>query len=107
MLALLRGEAEGAVKLAEEAASLDSGFAPVYDLLGAAKTKLGQRSAARQAFERSLEFDAHDSTAYTNLGLLSLADGALEAARNYFAEALWLVPDSATAREGLRLAVQR
>ena len=56
---------------------------------------------ARQAFERSLTFDAHDSTAYTNLGLLELAAGDQAAARRFFAEALWLTPDSATARQGL------
>ena len=105
--AFLRGRADEAVTLAEEAIALDSSFAPVYDLLGAAKTKLGQDHAARAAFETSLRFDSHDSTAYTNLGLLELAGGNRESARNYFAEALWLAPDSATAREGLRRASQR
>ncbi len=52
-------------------------------------------------FERSLSFDAHDSTAYTNLGLLALAAGDRPEARRLFAEALWLDPRSATAREGL------
>lgn len=105
--AFLRGRAEEAVTLAEGAIALDSAFAPVYDLLGAARTKLGQDREARVAFETSLRFDAHDSTAYTNLGLLDLAAGNRESARNYFAEALWLTPDSATAREGLRRASQR
>ena len=105
--AFLRGRADEAVTLAEEAIALDSSFAPVYDLLGAAKTKLGQDHAARAAFETSLRFDSHDSTAYTNLGLLELAGGNRESARNYFAEALWLNPDSATAREGLRRVSQR
>jgi len=76
-------------------------LAPVYDLAGAAYTKLGRTEDARRAFERSLTFDAHDSTAYTNLGLLALAAGDRAAARDCFAEALWLEPTSATAREGL------
>jgi spermidine synthase len=105
--AFLRGRADEAVTLAEEAIALDPSFAPVYDLLGAAKTKLGQNHAARAAFETSLRFDSHDSTAYTNLGLLELAGGNRDSARNYFAEALWLNPDSTTAREGLRRASQR
>jgi Flp pilus assembly protein TadD len=57
-------------------------------------------------FERSLTFDAHDSTAYTNLGLLALAEGHSEAARHLFAEALWLDAASAVAREGLARALQ-
>ena len=42
--------------------------------------------------------------AYTNLGLLELAAGNKPAAARYFAEALWLAPESATAREGLAQA---
>lgn len=44
--------------------------------------------------------NAHDSTAYTNLGVLALAEGRSLAARRLFAEALWLDPGSGTAREG-------
>ncbi|MEQ1909249.1 MAG: hypothetical protein ABMA15_10530, partial [Vicinamibacterales bacterium] len=54
-----------------------------------------------QAFQTSLRFDPHDSTAYTNLGLLALAAGARADAVNYFAEALWLTPNSQAARDGL------
>lgn len=105
--AFLRDRTEEAVRSAKAAIGLDPSFAPVYDLLGAALTKLGQNAAARQAFETSLRFDAHDSTAYTNLGLLELAGGNRAAAQNYFAEALWLAPDSSTARQGLQRASQR
>ena len=45
--------------------------------------------------------NAHDSTAYTNLGLLALAEGHTLAARRRFAEALWLDPESSAARQGL------
>ena len=82
----------------------DPQFAPVYDLVGAAYTKLDRLPEARAAFERSLSFDAHDSSAYVNLGLVELAAGNRDAARNYFAEALWLEPDSRVAREGLTRA---
>ena len=61
------------------------------------------RSSIRraQAFKKSLSFDAHDSTAYENLGVLELNAGNRALAARYFAEALWLVPDSPTARQGL------
>ena len=73
----------------------------MYDLLGAAYTKLDRSADAKRAFETSLRLDAHDSTAYTNLGLVELAVGNRGAAANDFAEALGLAPNSAVAREGL------
>jgi serine/threonine-protein kinase len=97
----LRGDVEGAVASAERAIAADPAYAPTYDLLGAAHTKLGQSAAARDAFETSLRFNAHDSTAYTNLGVLALTDGNRALAAGYFAEALWLDPGSRTARQGL------
>ncbi len=99
--AFLHGNSEEAVRLAERAVTADPGYAPTYDLVGAAYTRLEKVDLARRAFERSLTFDAHDSSAYTNLGLLELAAGNQAAARGFFAEALWLTPDSATARQGL------
>jgi Flp pilus assembly protein TadD len=104
--AFLRGDAAEAIRLCERATAIDPAYAPVYDLMGAAYTKLGDAAAARSAFQTSLRFDAHDSTAYTNLGLLELAAGNHEAARRYFAEALWLEPNSIAAREGLRQTIQ-
>ena len=60
---------------------------------------------AREAFLQSLAFDAHDSTAYVNLGILALDERDVAAATDYFAEALWLDPESPLAREGLRRAL--
>jgi Flp pilus assembly protein TadD len=100
----VRGDAAGAVSLAERIAKTHPQYAPVYDLVGAAYTRLGEPERAKAAFEASLRFDPHDSTAYTNLGLLELAAGNGDAAARQFAEALWLAPDSATAREGLQRA---
>ncbi|MDO8679595.1 MAG: fused MFS/spermidine synthase [Acidobacteriota bacterium] len=99
--AFLHGREAEAVELAQRAIAIDPAFAPVYDLIGAAYTKLDRPAEARQAFEKSLSFDAHDSTAYTNLGLLELAAGNRARAAQYFAEALWLAPESQTARQGL------
>lgn len=99
--AFLHGSSEEAVVHAKRAILLDPGYAPTYDLIGAAYTKLGQLDPARQAFQRSLSIDAHDSTAYENLGVLELNAGNRALAARYFAEALWLVPESPTARQGL------
>lgn len=84
-----------------KAKQIDPSYAAIYDLLGAAYTKLGQHDPAREAFETSLRHNARDSTAYTNLGILALQASNREAAAAYFAEALWLDPRSATARDGL------
>jgi tetratricopeptide (TPR) repeat protein len=102
--AFLHGDANEAVARAERAIAIDHNYAPTYDLVGAAYTKLNQLDQARQAFQKSLAFDAHDSTAYENLGVLELNAGNRNAAAKYFAEALWLVPESAVSREGLRRA---
>ena len=99
--AFLHGREAEAVAIAQRAIAIDPAFAPVYDLIGAAYTRLDRPVDARQAFETSLTLDAHDSTAYTNLGLLELAAGNKPAAAQYFAEALWLAPESPTARQGL------
>ncbi len=101
VLAFLQGNAKVALDEAQQAIAADSTYAAAYDIAGAAHTKLGEADAAARAFETSLRFDPHDSTAYTNLGLLALAAGHQSEARNYFAEALWLTPDSTAAREGL------
>jgi spermidine synthase len=99
--AFLHGDANEAVARAQRAIAIDPNYAPTYDLIGAAYTKLNQINPARQAFQKSLSFDAHDSTAYENLGVLELNAGNRAAAAKYFAEALWLVPDSRVARQGL------
>lgn len=98
---LLHGNLPQAMVLAERGIALHPKYAALYDLAGAVYTKMGQVFRARWAFNQSLSYDAHDSTAYENLGLLALEEGDLATARNYFAEALWLVPDSRIAREGL------
>jgi spermidine synthase len=99
--AFLRGDAKAALDAAGKAIAADATYAAAYDMAGAAHTKLGQADLAAKAFQTSLRFDPHDSTAYANLGLLALAAGDKAAARNYFAEALWLTPEDRTARDGL------
>lgn len=102
--AITHGRFDEAASLGERAIAADPSYAATYDLVGAAYTKLDRLAEARKAFETSLGYDAHDSTAYTNLGLLDLAAGDRHAAANHFAEALGLAPNSETAREGLAVA---
>jgi spermidine synthase len=104
---MLRHDFKGAVEHATRAVALDPGYAASYDLLGAARVKLGEAAAAREAFETSLRYNRRDSTAYANLGILELEASNPEGAADYFAEALWLDPDSAVAREGLAQARSR
>jgi spermidine synthase len=99
--AFLHGDANEAVVRAERAIAIDPNYSPTYDLIGAAYTRLDQLEPARHAFHKSLAFDAHDSTAYENLGIIELNVGNTRLAARYFAEALWLVPESPVAREGL------
>ena len=103
-LAFVKGDAAEAERLCRAAMETDWQFAPVYDLLGSALTKLNRLDAAREAFLKSLSFNARDSTAYTNLGIVELTAGNRDLARRYFAEALWLDPGSVMAREGLAQA---
>lgn len=104
VLAFLRGDSEAAIALGDQAVATDPQYAPVYDLLGAAHTKLGNAARARNAFHTSLRLNPHDSTAYANLGVIELAAGNRSEAADYFAEALWLEPASQVARQGLQQA---
>lgn len=106
-LAFMKGDAQQSLEHARRAIGTDATYAAAYDMAGAAHTKLGQADLAQQAFLTSLQFDPHDSTAYTNLGLLALAAGRFEEAADYFAEALWLTPNSQAARDGLAQAQKR
>jgi spermidine synthase len=103
-LAFMKGDAQASLEHARRAIASDAAYAAAYDMAGAAHTKLGHADLAQQAFLTSLQFDPHDSTAYTNLGLLALAGGRTEEAADYFAEALWLTPSSQAARDGLAQA---
>jgi len=106
-LAFLHQQFGDAVTLANRAMAADPGYAAVYDLAGAALLKLGNLEAARTAFETSLRYNAHDSSAYANLGLVELAAKSGDRAIRNFAEALWLDPESETARAGLAQARSR
>lgn len=99
--AFLHGRFADAVSLANQARSADPSYSAVYDLAGAAYVKTGDLKSARDAFEQSLRFNGHDSSAYANLGRIFLAAGDQASAAREFTEALWLDPESESAHEGL------
>jgi Flp pilus assembly protein TadD len=99
--AFLHGDFAEAVVRTSQAIAADPSYAAVYDLAGAASMKAGDAKSARAAFEQSLHFNGHDSSAYTNLGLIELAAGNKTEAARDFTEALWLDPESENAHQGL------
>ena len=100
----LRGELDPAQRAAQEALSLDAGFARAQNLLGAIYATRGDAASARKAFQASLLLDPQDPATYQNLALLELNSGNAPAAAQLFTEALTLDPSSAPAREGLARA---
>lgn len=106
VLAFLADDSTSAATWAATVIARAPDYAAAYDVAGAALTRLQRTDEAQRMFERSLTFDAHDSTAYANLGLLALGSGRLDEARSRFAEALWLDETNSTARDGLARIVR-
>ncbi|HEX7942208.1 MAG TPA: tetratricopeptide repeat protein, partial [Gemmatimonadaceae bacterium] len=100
----MRGDLARARQAAEEALSLDPGFARAQNLLGAIFATQGDKASARKAFAAALALDSQDPTTYQNLALLELNDGNANVAARLFGEALTLDPSSEPAREGLARA---
>lgn len=98
---LIEGRFDEAIRFAREAADRDPNNAAAYNLAGAGYANLGQRDAARQAFETALRLDPRDAAVHVNLGRVELESGNPSAAARHFAEALALDPQSAAARRGL------
>lgn len=65
-----------------------------YNLKGSALFATGNRSAARQAFERALELDPSQVAAVVNLGRLDVLDGNAPAAQKRFEKMLERDPES-------------
>ena len=104
VLALLEGRPADAERLATAALARRPHEARFYTISGTAAASLGQKDAARRAFDAALQRNARDPVVYVNLGLLELESGNTETAARRFAEALLLDPESSAAREGLRRA---
>jgi chemotaxis protein methyltransferase WspC len=73
----------------------------VQNLLGAARASLGDHEAARAAFTAAAAADPADPTSLLNLARLERSLANLERARELYAEALVVAPQSAEALHGL------
>ena len=100
-LAYLQERPDIAIREAEAALALQPDYAAAQNVLGAALAGLGQRDRARTAFEASLKAAPRDPATHSNLAMLELESGNIDAARRHFAEALMLDPGNAVARDGL------
>jgi tetratricopeptide (TPR) repeat protein len=100
-LAFLRGEFEAASAAAARALARGGPAARVQNLLGAARASLGDHEAARAAFAAAAEADPGDPTSLLNLARLERSLANLDRARELYAEALVVAPQSAEALNGL------
>jgi spermidine synthase len=100
-LAFLRGEFEAASAAAARALARGGPAARVQNLLGAARASLGDHEAARAAFTAAAAADPADPTSLLNLARLERSLANLERARELYAEALVVAPQSAEALHGL------
>jgi len=100
-LFFLQNRHEMALRAARNAVAIEATHAKAHNLIGAALASMGQRDAAREAFETSIKADPREPGTYTNLATLELQSGNRERAARYFAEALTVDPNSQSARDGL------
>ena len=100
-LFFLQNRHELALQAARNAVAIDPANARAHNLVGAALASMGQRDAARAAFETSIKADPREPGTYTNLATLELQSGNRNLAARYFAEALTVDPTSQAARDGL------
>ena len=98
--ALSNGNAQKALKKAEEALSMRKDQAPFYRLKGDALQELGRTEDARKAYRRALELDEDYVDAEVGLGRLDLQQGRNEQAVRRFEAALDEFPSSVAAHWG-------
>lgn len=92
-LYLAAGRPSSAVRILEEASKNRASAATLYNL-GLAYQQLGERTLARQAYERALAHDATLASALNNLGVLAYQEGDGEGAQAYFRRAVEADPTS-------------
>ena len=83
------------------------GHAKGQNLLGVVCASLGDHDCARAAFEASLASNPRDSSAYVNLGYLSLERGIPRRQTAFFSEALAIDTTSEAARNELSKLANR
>jgi spermidine synthase len=100
-LLFMEERVEPALAEARRVVAINPSHARAQNLMGACLASVGRRDEARTAFQASLESDAKDPATYTNLAMLETQAGNRDLAYRYYAEALMLDPNHATARQGL------
>ncbi len=92
-------------RLADAQASQNSALrAAVFTCLGLARTSQGQLRAAREAYDRALQWDARDVAALTSRGYVAYQAGQFDDAVRDFEAALAIQPNSQDAIRFLGLA---
>ena len=87
---------------AERAIAIDPQYAPVYDLIGAAYTRLGSARGGAPGLRNVAQLRrARQHGLHEPRRCWSWRRAIGAAAAQFFAEALWLAPESQTARKGL------
>ena len=101
-LARLHKDNLRAVSYYQAAIRISRQNAVLYNKLGIAELKLGERGQARKQFAQAVKLDPHLATALNNLGAVALLDKKYKTSVNYFKQALAL--DETVASTHLNLA---
>ncbi len=98
-LAAARGDATGAIARLDEAASRDPKQADIWALKGELQLRaLRDPQAARASFERAVALRPELVDVHAEIVTLQLADGGVDAARDYVAKLEKSLPDTPTLR---------
>jgi tetratricopeptide (TPR) repeat protein len=100
-LLLANGEHQAAAHAFEQAAALGAPPADAAVGLSAALTELNEWEAAQAVLEQAIQAAPQDARLYNNLGILAQRQGNLDAARQYFNQAIELAPDWKLPQENL------
>lgn len=87
-LASLHNNYESAAGYFQSALRISRQDARLYNKLGIAELKLGERGEARKNFKRALKYDPQLTSALNNLGAVALLDKKYKPAMEYFKQAL-------------------
>ena len=104
-LAFLQNRPDQALREARAAVAMDPSHAKAHNLIGRLPRRTGPDRSGPDCIPTSLKADPRESGTYTNLATLELQSGNRGAAIRYFAEALTVDPNNASAREGLTSAL--
>jgi Tfp pilus assembly protein PilF len=106
VLAVQTGQLEMAVKLLQQAASINSTDAGIRCNLGEAQRQLGRTQAAIASFQAAIGLNPRLAVAHNNLGITFSAAGDLESAADSYRRAVQLDPGYAEAHGNLGNALK-